>query len=399
MKLSKRPFLDLALDFSFAFWFVAENIFLHSIVAVFALVLFMGLTIVKFVSLGVIKLKIPAIFVLYGIFVLVCYMNIWLGYSIKESLSLELGTTLIRNFAFLVLAYFYVTITDIERLKKIFVFATTAGSIFAMFMTLLTTGSFMLRGDDSIFNANTLAISAAVAICFIVCSKEKWATPYNIFCITVLSLLCIFSGTRKALIAAVITIVVYFVLKNPQKLLKNTIFILVFAVAVYFALLKIPFLYEMLGNRVESMFALLMGESGDKSAESRADFIKLGLEHFPNSPWLGHGINCFQTLRGAFDTYSHCNYIELLFSVGILGTLAYYSMYLFVLLYALGKYFKNRSDNVVLSIGVIISLFFIDFALVSYYERTNLILVIICLALITGEKKHAQKSLKTNRKS
>ena len=396
MKISNRPFLDLVLDLSFAFWFIAENIFLHSVMAVIALALFMGLVIVKYISLNKIKLKIPTLFILYGIFVLVCYSNIWLGFSINSTLSKELGITLLRNFVFVILAYFYVMITDFDRFKKLFVYSTVVGSLFALMLTFVSTGSFVLRSEDALFNANTLAISAAVAICILVCSDEKRFTPHNVLLIGILSALCILSGTRKALIAAVITIVVYYVLRNPEKLLKNALIICVSVVVVYLLITKIPLLYNMIGNRIESMFSLLMGETGDKSAESRAGFIELGFKHFKNRPWIGHGINCFQTLRYSFGTYSHNNYIELLFSVGILGTVAYYSMYLLVLIRSMKMYLKNRTDNFVLCIGIILSLFFIDIALVSYYERTNLILVIMCLGLLKGNTENDQKALKTN---
>lgn len=396
MKISNRPFLDLALDFSFAFWFIAENIFLHSIMAVFALALFMVLAVAKYVSINKIKIKIPLIFILYGIFVLVCYINILKGYSISPTLSKELGVTLLRNFAFIFLAYYYVTNSELNRMKTIFVYSTVIGCIFAMGMTFVLTGSLVLRSEEAIFNANTLAISAAIAICILVCDKKRHMTPYNVLLIAILASLCILSGTRKALIAAIITIAIYYILRTPEKLLKNAIIITFSVIVAYIALINIPVLYNTIGNRIESLFSLLMGESGDGSAESRADFIELGLKHFKNRPWIGHGINCFQILPGAFGTYSHSNYVELLFSVGIIGTLAYYSMYIMVLIKSINLYFKQRTDDIVLCIGIILSMFFIDIALVSYYERTNLIIVIICLALSKGNQKNDKKVCKIN---
>ena len=70
-------------------------------------------------------------------------------------------------------------------------------------------------------------------------------------------------------------------------------------------------------------------------------------------------------------------------------------MYLLVLIRSMKMYLKNRTDNFVLCIGIILSLFFIDIALVSYYERTNMILVIMCLGLLKGNTENDKKSFKT----
>ena len=142
------------------------------------------------------------------------------------------------------------------------------------------------------------------------------------------------------------------------------------------------------------MISLLLGEGGDASAEARAGLIELGLSYFAKSPWLGNGINCFHMLDEAYGVYSHSNYVELLFSVGILGTISYYAMFIPVINSARKRYFKGRKNDTILCIGMVIALLFIDIALVSYYERTNLILILICYALLKNTEngeKHAEE--------
>ena len=189
---------------------------------------------------------------------------------------------------------------------------------------------------------------------------------------------------RKSLLAIAVGLLVYFCLKYPQKIFK-IVFIsaIIFAVA-YICLMEIPFLYDSIGHRMESLFSLMAGGEGDDSAEARQEFIELGMKYFRMSPALGNGLNCFTLLTW---TYSHNNYVELLFSVGVLGTVAYYLMYVSVAVRAIRQYSRRRSNASILAITLIVVCLLMDIAMVSYYERSAILFLILCNTL-SKEKKH-----------
>lgn len=365
-------------NFSFVFWFITEYTIAHSMTAQIALAFFGSITTLMIVSEK--KLKINSVFIYYSLFIIVCYLNIALGYSIVPQLSMSLLNTLIKNLLFLVLLYHYITAQNIDSFKKIFIFAATSASAILLIATYVSTGLFVLRGDESLINSNSLAICAAFAVCWIIASEKKLRLSDGLY-ISILSLFFILSGTRKAIIALLLGVIVYLCLKHPKRLFRNVIIIIAVLGGGYLLLTKVPFLYNAMGNRIESFVDLLLGNEGDASAETRRHYIELGWQYFKENPIIGFGINSFKTIPGSYGTYSHNNYIELLFSVGIVGTISYYLMYAFILKRSIRQYFKERTNNVMIALSFIMVLLVIDIAIVSYYSRSSLLFIVICYIL------------------
>lgn len=374
----KKQLLKTIWNFSFVFWFVTEFTITHSIVAQIALALFGAITALMIIADK--KIKMSVIFLFYSLFVIVCYLNIALGYSIAPGLSKNLLSTLIKNLIFLVILYNYIVAQNIDNFKKIFIFSTTSAAVILLIVTYVSTGSFILRGEASLINSNSLAVCAAFTVCWIIASEKKLRLSDGLY-ISILSLFFILSGTRKAIIALVLGVIVYLCLKHPKRLFRNVIIIIAVLGGGYFLLIKVPFLYNAMGNRIESFVDLLLGNAGDGSAETRRRFIELGLHHFKQNPIIGFGINTFQTIPGAYGTYSHNNYVELLFSVGLIGTVTYYLMHGFALLRSIKQYFIKRTNNIIITITFIIILIAMDVGMVSYYSRSSLMFIVICYTL------------------
>lgn len=364
-------------NFSFVFWFVTEFTITHSMTAQLALALFGAITTLMIIADK--KIKMSVIFPLYSLFVIICYLNIALDYSIAPGLSKSLLNTLIKNLIFLVILYHYIAAQNIDDFKKTFIFATTSATVIILIVTYVRTGSFILRGEASLINSNSLAVCSALTVCWIITTEIKLKLSDGLY-ISILSLFFILSGTRKAIIAFVLGVIVYFCLKHPKRLFRNVIIIAILG-GGYFLLIKVPFLYNAMGNRIESFVNLLLGNEGDASAETRRRFIELGIRHFKQRPMIGFGINTFQTLPGAYGTYSHNNYVELLFSVGLIGTVTYYLMHGFALLRSIKQYFIKRTNNIIITITFIVILIVIDVGMVSYYSRSSLMFIVICYTL------------------
>lgn len=366
-------------DISFVLWFITENTMTHSTTARFALGLFGAITALVIVLEMKIKLA-PVICLFYCLFVVICYLNIKLGYSISPGESKSLLYTLIKNFFFLIMFYHFAAAHSIDDLKKIFLIATTSAVVLLLAVTYVNTGSFALRGKGRLTNVNSLAVCTGYAVCWMITSGGKLKLS-DFFILSTLTLFIILSGTRKAFIAIIIGIVVYLYLKHPNKLVRNVIISIMFFIVTYYIVIKVPFLYKTMGHRIESFIALLQNSESDASAKTRSHFIKLGWKYIKERPVLGFGINSFKTVPKSYGTYSHNNYIELLFSVGIVGTISYYLIHIFILVKAIKQYLKVRTNNIIVALTLMIIVLAMDVGMVSYYSRTSLLLLIICSAL------------------
>lgn len=368
-------------NFSFVLWFITEFTFSRSVFAMVGLGLFCALSLM--VMMVEKRVRTSNLFIYYLLFVLVCFLNIQLGHSIDKSYSIKMIVTLLRNFVFLLCAYNYTIRIGTDKLKRIFIFSSFISSFIILLIVYIKTGSIILRYEIDTINPNALAVCDAVAVCWLLSNRIK-IKKHQLFLIIFFIIFTLLSGTKKALIAIILGFTIMVLLNKPNQLLKNTLFISFGLIISYAVLMYIPLFYEIIGARVESLFSLLLGGEGDASSEARSGFIELGLYYFQTNPLWGNGINCFHTLKDAYGTYSHNNFVELLFSVGIIGTISYYLMHIYILIKSFKSYLRIRTINTILSIAFIIVTIVMDIAWVSYFERSSLIYLILCLQLIAS---------------
>ena len=386
MNKSAYQFLVPLWDLSFIFWFTVAFIYGNSPLVTLALALFLGISFAILILKG--KPKFTAVFIIYAVFIFICWLNIRLGYSIHETISRAMISTLLKGLLFMCFAYYYASMRGPEKFANIFASAATVCSVVIYGINFLSTGAIIMRGNSAV-NANATAVAAAFSICYLVLfDKVKKPSVKAVVCWLIF--FCIASGTRKAFIAIVVIMAVYICLKAPKRLIYNVFAVLLILGAAYVILMKIPFIYNAIGYRIESLIVTLQGGTGDESSMSRQSYIELALKYFKDRPVLGHGINCFRVLDGAHETYSHNNYVELLFSVGIVGTVSYYLMYVYVLIRGLARYILTGSKYALISIAFIIAFAVNDIAVVSYYERIAIIVVILCCVLQNAEKSNEQ---------
>ena len=369
---------------AFVIWFTSEFTFSHSFFNVLGIALFVGVSLLYLVK-G--KICIKPILILYILFIIICFINIITGHSISTANSYAYLWTLIKNLFFLISLCQFIYVIKIENVKNLFVVSSVMASAFLLLLTFFMTNSFFIRSDNSLTNANYLAVCDAFALVLLIAGKKitKWKQS-EVLMAVVLVLFCVLSGTRKSLLAVAIGIIIYFLARYPKRIIRYIIIFSLVAVISYFALMKITFLYEFMGYRIESLFAFMSGTGGDASVRLRSWLIDLGIQEFKKSPIIGHGLNCFKTLPGTLDTYSHNNYVELLFSVGIIGTTIYYLMHITVFFSALKEYMKNRTSNLCLCLAYVVVLMIMDYAMVSYYERGNILYIALFSFMLYEEQ-------------
>jgi len=150
---------------------------------------------------------------------------------------------------------------------------------------------------------------------------------------------------------------------------------------------KIIYRFDVLGE------GLAHTDSRAGSTGIRLYLAEIGLELFENHPLVGVGINNFRAYSPG-GLYSHNNYVELLAGVGLIGTMTFYSIYVFIFQKILRVY---KTDIKFIFTFFLIVLLGMDMASVSYYNKLILYTLLITYMLLEKniddkEKNNAKKN-------
>lgn len=150
------------------------------------------------------------------------------------------------------------------------------------------------------------------------------------------------------------------------------------------------FLYNLYGNRIESMFNFFSKTANtDASVTGRLALQQRAIEVFLNHPILGVGIGNFSSysnnLGGVSGFYAHNNFLELLADVGIVGTVMYYTPYVIALVKTrtVAKRCESKAAMFFNFLFVLIVVRLLsDISQVSYlFDSSQLVLVLVFVAL------------------
>lgn len=203
----------------------------------------------------------------------------------------------------------------------------------------------------------------------------------------------LFTGSRKVFLMLIGIAVLFMFLYSKHKLIGIGIAV-VSAIALYFAIMKIEPLYNILGERVQAMLEGLFGEgTTEGSFNVREEMIKLGWGWFLERPLFGYGMNNYRILYEQamnWSTYSHNNFIETLINGGIVGFFLYYFIYGYIFVKLFKPAFFERDSMAILLFSVNLILLILQVALVSYYQTIfNCLLLLAVLYIQIKEKTHA----------
>ena len=227
----------------------------------------------------------------------------------------------------------YGYIDDESKIDFVLEMLIWGGLLLAIRLVILTPASVWLTwkrlgeeiGSNSNDVGNKAAISAIVALCIARRSLGKKKIIY-FAAFGILTVIVLFSGSRKALIAVVAAIILLNTigLKDKRKL--------VFAVAIVGALLAIGYyvimnndaLYATIGRRIENMIDVLFhGGSEAHSIDLRERYYQIAWQLIKQHPVFGIGLAAFSYVSGT-GVYSHCDYTEVACSYGVIGAIIYY---------------------------------------------------------------------------
>lgn len=319
------------------------------------------------------------LFMLYGFYI--SYSK----YAINRVTSLEILSSVFVNLLIMFFVFNYLTLrSNIDLSMSLYVKAVLFYSIVIIFFEPASISGNRLGGA----NSNVLAISTSIALVisiykFILNKKEKG----NIFKIVFFLIITLLTGSRKGLLAVLLGsgLLIYFI--YPNKRFKNIFLMSIGVLLVYMTIMSVPFLFNTIGIRLQNLLDFIFHDKiVEDSIKSRLTLVEIGQNYISKRFWQGYGLGSFMYIPLSGGTYSHNNYIELLFSVGFIGTSIYYTTYL-VAIFQCFKLIKKHYKMASCLISILLVLLVLDYGWVSYIERLPLTIFMFVLAYIKIQKQ------------
>lgn len=284
---------------------------------------------------------------------------------------------------FILFFFSYVYIKKIGRLEDYYnaIYLSGIGLIFyslyvygglSSFLAIMSTGH---RMGDLIGNENTYGLvfanAALVALYYFVFNNEK----RHVLLAGLLIFFGFSSGSKKVFFLLLIGLLFLILSKyGIRKLFKVLIYSFV-SLLVGWMFIHLP-IFSTILERLESYLSV----TGNTSDNLRAELIRFGLELFMENPFLGYGLNNYQLFHWS-GAYSHNNYIEVLVSLGIVGFVIYYSMFINSAFALIKKREYLKPIHFLLAFSILSSFVF-GYGMVQFYDKSIWILMGVILAEI-----------------
>ena len=159
-------------------------------------------------------------------------------------------------------------------------------------------------------------------------------------------------------------------------------------------MLNNPYLYGIVGNRMESLINQLLGNQvmiKGSSSYLREEYRHAAILGWMESPIWGHGYDSFHfynAIVNGHNVYSHNNYTELLYNLGVIGFAVYYFEYLRLIL--LG--FKSKDTSIkAIAIAGMIGILFTEYGQVDYNAGIIMIFLFVLYKLNIYDKDNKIK--------
>lgn len=270
---------------------------------------------------------------------------------------------------------------NFEGVKKLMLCLAFVG--FAVFITLYSRGLLAITerlGYDIMGNANSFGLMATVfftgAISSFFEAKSKPLKFMLLIAVLFDILLMILTGGRKFLLYSIVFIFSSLLVKGSVKPMRLFIVTLVMGIIVYigaYFIMHNEFLYDAIGYR----FAGLSGGEAEGVDDQSAIMLR-GLEMFHQKPIFGWGVNAYSFSSG-MDLYAHSNYVELLADFGIVGTLIFYSNYIWCIS-VMWHYRKRRDEEFKLYFPLLISIIVIEIFSITFNQTAYIPLFVMLIS-------------------
>jgi hypothetical protein len=378
-------------------------LFANSLLADIAQFLFIGMTLVKIIISQRIRINYYFIaMTLYTVILAITYL-----YTPEKTIGYQ---HVYRGFVASILIFCVINYVDNNRKILAFVKVYALMGLLAFIYALNVYGTDILSlaasnqegmriglemGSEENNIINSIGIYAGFSIIISVFLLSmgytgKYKAFYYLICAASFTM-AMLTASKKALLLIFIAVpIIIYALSGKTELINKIKYFLLGLAAMFFMYLIVTHVdaFWFVKQRTTEMFSAFFGigvyGTSGLSDLSRLDMIKRGFAEFLKAPLLGNGAAYSYTV---FGRYSHNNYIELLMNTGLIGLITYYSTY-FISLKRLKKTSAELWDMRVLFVIIIISMMFLETALVDYYTKyTQFIMAVISVHVGINETK------------
>ena len=245
-----------------------------------------------------------------------------------------------------------------------------------------------------------MALTAVICAYLAIYKNKKYNIVYVIFMFFILA-----SASRKAIVVGLAGYVMLYLVSakyDVKKLFKRIIAIAVICGALLVLIFTNQSLYSLIGEKLVSMITTLGQSSSemvssvsasdiDHSLHGRAVLREEAWKQFLNYPIAGLGYYNFQYFNG-YGLYAHNNYLELLADLGIIGFIAYYSMYFTIIRNAMKvlKRGRERNSYAVFVMVFMIVLLILEYAHITFFRLYALIPITMLSLYLDYVKSHRE---------
>jgi len=257
-------------------------------------------------------------------------------------------------------------------------------------------GSVLQRYSGTLENPNHYSFMLTVALLFLIRRflylrhSKKYNKSINIL---IIGLILIFSyevvfyaiSRQGVLLVILLLSFLFFQIFRTSNIIEklglfiSSIFIITYS---WFVIQDMPLVYSRLGT----LFTIFNTNSSfemDTSLISRFAYMNDAYDLWLQKPLFGHGLHQFKHINQS--GVSHNNFFEILVNNGIVGFVAYYAFYIYIVI----SYFKIKIYNKVDSnwiLTVIFMLFIADMTILTYMEKPNWLIFSVVLFVINSNK-------------
>lgn len=319
-----------------------------------------------------------------------------LTWSISANSGMDVIKTIVVNIAVLFLIHSSVKLDfTIRQVLEIYFFATLINTVYVLAtvdmeqLGQVQLGTELIEGWNGNIIGYMTAQGALIGLYLMNTTQRKRAKLFYLICIGSLCVITMYTGSRTSFIMLTMELILYFCLCKPAKMIRNAIISAGILVLAAYLVMHVESFYEVLGKRLEGLFALLTGEGEvDASANLRDIFIKNGKQWFSENPIFGYGLNNYMVLNQTATgrtTYAHNNFIEIAVDLGAVGLVLYYSAYAY-LIWKLFKIVKKDRFYAYL-LSALIAALVMQYGSVCYYGFYHNFLIMLCFLAVNAGKK------------
>lgn len=258
---------------------------------------------------------------------------------------------------------------------------------------------------------NQIAVFGAFSIIFagylLITEKKLLIKLFIITLITILIIGIVKTQSRQGILIIIVSTITFLIVSNIYQFKKSNkksriifrIVIVFFISLIVISIILYYFRQSEYYYRIQALVSFVkisLGTSSDNitkmidySAYERKKLILFGIKMWLDHPLIGIGLDNFRVVIKEYwpisnRLYSHNNYIELLSTIGTVGTVLYYGIYLSIIkkLNNVLRKFGHDNKNIKLIhmfITVMLSLMVLDLVTVTYYTKFTWILFMVIL--------------------